>query len=470
MMNLSLLALLFISSTIYEKNLDAKRLSDISMLIDSSGYIDVIYSRHATDVSDYYVSPSGNDNNPGTKNLPWRTIQKAANTIAPGKTAVIKAGNYNEFVKIKRSGTSNNTRIKLYSETSHGASCLGFKIEGSYITIDGFNIEAFQPNYTGIEVPGYSNVDILNCYVHECPLGGIRVSHGSTNVKVIGNKLEHNGQYGIGLSGSNGLIENNFITKTVQYHSKGLPPGSRGADADGIRIFGSNHIIRGNSVINIAEMDDKGNIDPHADCIQSWDSNGYPVITNSIIEKNYFSVSCLSGKGIILETKGSPCHEIIIRNNIIEFRDIGVAATYGKFYNIYIYNNVFKAKLNDKVWGVAYALKNVTNYKVLNNITVDCHPEHRKIIGGTGIVDYNLMWNSDNSRISLEPGVQAHELNDVNPKFVNYTTDYGINNYQLQSGSPAINSGKVIPENLEDFNGKVRKAGTACDIGAYESK
>lgn len=34
--------------------------------------------------SEYYVSTTGNDENPGTLTSPWRTIQKAVTTVTPG--------------------------------------------------------------------------------------------------------------------------------------------------------------------------------------------------------------------------------------------------------------------------------------------------------------------------------------------------------------------------------------------------
>jgi hypothetical protein len=43
----------------------------------------------------YYVSTSGNDNNAGTLAAPWRTIQKAANTVQAGDTVQVRAGTYN---------------------------------------------------------------------------------------------------------------------------------------------------------------------------------------------------------------------------------------------------------------------------------------------------------------------------------------------------------------------------------------
>jgi hypothetical protein len=54
----------------------------------------------------YYVSTSGNDSNAGTLAAPWRTIQKAANTVQPGDTVQVRAGTYNEVVTLKTSGNS----------------------------------------------------------------------------------------------------------------------------------------------------------------------------------------------------------------------------------------------------------------------------------------------------------------------------------------------------------------------------
>jgi hypothetical protein len=54
----------------------------------------------------YYVSASGNDNNAGTVSAPWRTIQKAANTVSAGDTVQVRAGTYNEIVTMKTSGNA----------------------------------------------------------------------------------------------------------------------------------------------------------------------------------------------------------------------------------------------------------------------------------------------------------------------------------------------------------------------------
>jgi hypothetical protein len=142
----------------------------------------------------------------------------------------------------------------------------------------------------------------------------------------------------------------------------------------------------------------------------------------------------------------------------------------GKFSNIFIYNNIFKANLNVKSWGVSVCLENVDNYQVYNNITVDCRSEHRKIKGGRGVVDYNMAWNSDGSNFSLTPVLQQNELKGIDPAFVIYTGQSGENDYHLKPGSPAIDAGKNITDVLFDFEGTKRPQAKYFDIGPFEFK
>ena len=59
----------------------------------------------------YYVSTLGSDNNAGTLAAPWRTIQKAANTVKAGDTVQVRGGMYNEIVTMKTSGNASSGYI-----------------------------------------------------------------------------------------------------------------------------------------------------------------------------------------------------------------------------------------------------------------------------------------------------------------------------------------------------------------------
>ncbi len=61
----------------------------------------------AAHAANYYVSPSGSDNAPGTLSQPFQTIQQAASVMVAGDTAYIRAGVYRETVTPKNSGTKN---------------------------------------------------------------------------------------------------------------------------------------------------------------------------------------------------------------------------------------------------------------------------------------------------------------------------------------------------------------------------
>jgi hypothetical protein len=53
----------------------------------------------------YYVSTIGSDSNNGTFDAPWKTIQKACNTVIAGDTVCIEAGTYKGKISIPTSGT-----------------------------------------------------------------------------------------------------------------------------------------------------------------------------------------------------------------------------------------------------------------------------------------------------------------------------------------------------------------------------
>jgi hypothetical protein len=57
-------------------------------------------------LSSYYVATNGSDSNVGSLSAPFKTIQKAANTVQPGDTAYIRGGTYRETITVPRSGTS----------------------------------------------------------------------------------------------------------------------------------------------------------------------------------------------------------------------------------------------------------------------------------------------------------------------------------------------------------------------------
>lgn len=56
--------------------------------------------------TEYHVASTGNDNNAGTEQSPFLTIQKAASTLQPGDICTVHAGTYREWVNPARGGSS----------------------------------------------------------------------------------------------------------------------------------------------------------------------------------------------------------------------------------------------------------------------------------------------------------------------------------------------------------------------------
>jgi hypothetical protein len=88
----------------------------------------------------YYVdnnSPRANDNGPGTREQPYRTINKAAQILQPGERVVIASGIYRECVRPVRGGTGPAQMISY--ETAPGAKVF---VKGSEVLKEGWQQES----------------------------------------------------------------------------------------------------------------------------------------------------------------------------------------------------------------------------------------------------------------------------------------------------------------------------------------
>ncbi len=436
----------------------------------------------------FYVSTCGNDANPGSSDLPWRTLQKAANSLLPNETVIVRQGFYPEALVIARGGAGENARLSFVSDTPLGAKCLRIEVKANWVSIDGFEIEE-NAIEAGLSIHGSDYTTVNNCYIHDCPMFGIMLRHAANSTpiklpshfKLSNNLLEHNGQVGIRIKGSYGLVENNTITRTVAYHPKTAGIAISANDADGMQIFGDNHVIRGNimaDIANPAENAISGTLAPHVDFFQSWDRAAVVptevIITDCLIENNYCWSDHPYSKALIIESvEGSAAaHNITVRNNIFEFRDAGIfIKQYSAglpHHDIFIYNNVFTAKLDDAPWGGAIALNNVDNYKVFNNIMLDCHPVIREITG-SGLVDYNFAWYSDNRTAHFtSPSIKPHERIG-NPGLLSFSGIAGSNDYHLKADSSLLDQGWPETPVMSDFTGAPRPQGAGYDPGPYES-
>lgn len=116
-----------------------------SRLPDGTEYVS--WEQPLTFSKTYYVdnnSSSADDNGPGTKTLPFRTINKAAQVLQPGERVVIASGTYRECVRPVRGGTDAAHMISY--EAAPGAKVF---IKGSEILKEGWHQESIPVGFRG---------------------------------------------------------------------------------------------------------------------------------------------------------------------------------------------------------------------------------------------------------------------------------------------------------------------------------
>ena len=416
----------------------------------------------------YYVSTDGSDSNSGLSGNPWLTIQKAANTMSAGDTVHVQAGTYEEAVTIARSG-SDGSPITYKAEgtvtITEPWTVGSYSTARHYITIDGFT-------FSGVRLYTRGDYTIIQNCAFEGPKGGLFISMHPTvdppsaNCTVRGNTFQNFGTGSelvimtTGTNTSNILIENNLWKDNL---------------GDAIRMFGTGHIFRNNTVDNLYVGGTA-----HADIFQIYDINGEQS-NNMLIEKNLFKDSTASICMLLHSGKYPEVNQSnwTFRNNV--WVNVGHVAQftipYCKFYNNTFINSGKNTAgpIMMRAYGeTTYAYAHHTIVK--NNIFIGCSPDPDSDKYGwyhftdkppeyfTGFEgDYNYVSKSAAGGYLPKSGFsETHGINGGDPKFVNYDAY----EFDLAGNSPLIGAGTPIAGFTDDKDGISR--GVMWDIGAYE--
>lgn len=438
----------------------------------------------------YYVDPvNGNDANSGLLGYPWRTITHAITVMTAGDSLQASPGDYTGEgrITVSQSGVSGNP-IYFAGNTSRGyegtiEKVAGWNISGNYIDVRGFRVTDLTDD-VGMTAMGFyvtgSHCTIMYNEIRGNLWGGIVLDSSSSACSVRFNTVWRNGMVGIEFMGQSHLITDNEIYQTIQHHPCNvLYATDPNLDADGFRGFGSGHTLTNNYVhdivfgapgytsgkacteANVLDLTIDYNDDPHIDCIQTWNGDGYTGLTNTAVdrlrcEEPYASNSPNAGpaEGFEFEDAGG---NIQITNSIIHAINVGYISNTP---NVRFYENTFV--------GVAsgtgpYYLGTSNNGIVKDNIFVRYQGGHVVTDGTpTGIVaNYNDVWTASGSAPQTWRG--ANDKWMQSPQFVNESSG----NYHLQSTSPARDTGTTIGK-AYDFELISRPQGGAYDMGAYE--
>ncbi|MDO8336349.1 MAG: DUF1565 domain-containing protein, partial [Candidatus Saccharibacteria bacterium] len=186
----------------------------------------------------YYVSSSGTDIASGVQDEPWKTIQKAANTLVAGDVVNVSAGTYEEVVAETSSGSSGS----LIKFQANGEVLIrGFNLNGNYIELNGFTVTpsgTCQVNWNGaIQSSGSNNV-IVNNTVKDSIITGLKLTPTANSNLVSHNTIVRANVDGMTINGTNHTIENNDISD-IRNIINGC---SWHGDTNAITFFGSGSV------------------------------------------------------------------------------------------------------------------------------------------------------------------------------------------------------------------------------------
>jgi hypothetical protein len=397
----------------------------------------------------YYVSVSGNDLWPGTNpDSAWRHINHACSTVVAGDTVLVLPGLYQERVLFIHSG-STGQKIVFKSHPRRSTTTWGFDTNspnaGSYTRIEGFNI-VWDTTLTswrdfGIYIAS-DNVEVVDNYIsnfRKTAIQGRWSQPWPRNIYIVQNKVFHC-QMGIGVQGTNWIIEDNEIERLFYYR-----PG----DCDYTRFFGDSIIFRHN-YFHGTDPDSIGTA--HVDCFQTFDNNG-EYARYVVIDGNYGFDFAQGFMGEAHFYHNS--HHITFKNNIFA-RGWAWGLCVQDIANVRAFNNTF-AYIQ---WhGIGFSGQYAQNGEVRNNIFFNTGTSYWWDDTATATGDYNLIFGASPPTV-----VGPHDILNQDPRFV----DSLNNDFRLQPNSPAINNGDSLLEVLYDIIGVSRPQGQRWDIGAYE--
>lgn len=312
----------------------------------------------------HYVAPGGSDANPGTKQHPFLSIQKAQILAMPGDTVYIRGGIYqmqesqiNSFSRIQafvtlldKSGTEGK-RIYYWAYPNEKPVFDFTNVKPANFRVHAFEITGSWLHLKGLEVTGVQ-VPVVNANTQS-----ICFSNAGGSNNIYEQLSMHDGQ-AIGFyltSGSNNLILNCDAYRNYDYTSQ-AGGGRNGGNVDG---FG-NHPAAG-SVNNVF----RGcrawlNSDDGYDCISAFEST---VFENCWAFYNGYSVGFISradGNGFKAGGYGARAFSALppnIPRNTIRF----CLAVMNKAHGFYSNHH-----LEGSDWYNNTAYQNGTNYNMLN--------------------------------------------------------------------------------------------------------
>jgi len=356
---------------------------------------------------DYFVNPvNGNDSNPGTAALPWRSFLRATPTysaspvVAQGDTVYLAPGNYGT-VDYNRSENAGRTQWITYKASDAANEdnwpvFTNFRIRGitnCYFRFENIKVFSTVPGGVSMQIghptssPRTSHIEMLNCYFNrEYTLtGGMNYTiymHNNDHVTIKDSEIDE---------GRMGVVTLNCTYMTID----GCEIHHIWEDA--IHVVGGSsgstqNVIQNNIIHHLWWMPATGS--GHMDFFQTLPGapRGLEVIFRNNIEDSSGAIgSQRSGQGIQMGANtGNTYTNVLIENNLLkgEFYGNLLAINY-EADNLTIRNNTFAGTCTIQATSyfgtnAGYVIPSSDHY---NNIW------RYKVLPGSEIIDFQQDWN-----------------------------------------------------------------------------
>ncbi len=434
----------------------------------------------------YYVSPTGNNSNPGTRDKPWATPGYACRQLKPGDTLIILGGKYHlsqypDDILMPPSGTE-NAWVTIKGE------------EGNRPVLAGS-----ENLLTAIDISGKSYIRIENLEITSDNgaqfRDGIEALGGPVNHIILKNLyIHHIDEMGINIGDANDLQIINCSITYCGFGSIGGPAGKHGGWRNVVirhcYLAYAGHYYQGGPGPSIYERPDGFGIEP---------STGPIEISYTVSEHN-------RGDGLDSKAENTHIYNCIVANNKCD--GVKLWGSGSKVENTLIYGRgdgdtqttpwspivISTEKSNAKFEIVSVTVDDFVGNNYIMHAQYD-HPEipitltiKNSIFCGRGpdspiflsasvkLALENNLFYFPKSPFVLAYGDKTYDPSQIsqlgsgniygNPLFV--SPAFGtVGDYHLKPESPAIDVGASTVPNF-DLDGGKRPVGSGYDIGAYE--
>jgi hypothetical protein len=385
-----------------------------------------------------YVAIAGDDSGAGTATSPWRTLQHAANVVAPGDVVHVRPGDYVGFLL---SGAQGTAALPITFAADPGTAI----------------VQAADGRY-GINIEASSHVAVLGFEIRDMPRAGARC-FDSTDITIRRNSLR-GGTWGI-LAGfvDDLTVEENVIAGSSE-HGIHITGGARrpvvrantctGVGAAGIALHGDASLRSTPALIDQATVE--------ANTVEGAGALGAAAIlgdglVNSLIRNNHVLDERASGIVLTQLDAAGPSRDNRLLNNTVVLLasarwaiDLSAGST-----NTTIVNNILL-----RLPGGARGAVSVTGDS-LTGLTSD----HNVVVDRFAIADELLT----TSQWRVRTGQDAATL--VSTVAEAFESAMG-GDYRPSLASPALDRADPVFAPSTDIEGRARPQGAGPDIGAFE--